>query len=135
MLLHWVALGAQNLYWEKEGAFTGEISADMMEGMLKTALREDQINEAEAKTWREDYERIKQDDESVPYMDNGYWYYSRFEEGKEYPIYCRKSGSMDADEEIMLDVNELAEGHDYFAVAGRQVSNNNNILRNTTNLQ
>ncbi len=72
--------------------------------------------------------RIKQDDSSVPFFRDGYWYYTRYEDGKDYPIHCRKAGSMDAAEEIMLDVNELAEGHEYFAVAGRQVSNNNKIL-------
>ncbi len=72
--------------------------------------------------------RIKQDDSSVPVFRDGYWYYTRFEEGQDYPIYCRKEGTMDAEEEVMLDVNILAEGHEYFAVAGRQVSANNNIL-------
>ncbi|MCB0662471.1 MAG: oligopeptidase B, partial [Saprospiraceae bacterium] len=46
--------------------------------------------------------RIKQDDTSVPYFKNGYWYYTRYEKGKEYAIYCRKPGSMDATEEVML---------------------------------
>ena len=72
--------------------------------------------------------RIKQDDQSVPLLDNGYYYYTRYEEGKEYPIHCRKKGSLDAEEEIMLDVNEMAEGYSYFAVGGRSVSTNNNLL-------
>ena len=72
--------------------------------------------------------RIKKDDESVPYIDNGYWYYTRYEEGKEYPIHCRKKGSMDAEEEIMVNVNEWAEGHDYFSLAGLSVSPNNKYL-------
>ncbi|MFD2517197.1 S9 family peptidase [Salinimicrobium flavum] len=72
--------------------------------------------------------RIKQTDESVPYFKNGYWYYTRYEEGKEYPIYARKKGKMEAEEEIMLNVNEMAEGHDYFSVAGLQVSPDNKLL-------
>jgi len=72
--------------------------------------------------------RIKKDDETVPYVDNGYWYYTRYEEGKEYPIRCRKKGTMDADEEIMIDVNEWAEGHDYFSLSGLSVSPNNKYL-------
>jgi oligopeptidase B len=72
--------------------------------------------------------RIKQDDESVPVFDNGYYYYDRTEEGKQYPIYCRKEGSLDADEEIMLDVNVLAEGHNFFSVRGLSVSTNNELL-------
>tara|TARA_B100000408_G_scaffold3031_1_gene2523 strand:+ start:269 stop:2398 length:2130 start_codon:yes stop_codon:yes gene_type:complete len=72
--------------------------------------------------------RIKKDDETVPYLKNGYYYYSRYEEKKEYAFYCRKKGSLDAEEEIMLDGNELAEGHDYFAVGGMSVSPDNNWL-------
>ncbi len=72
--------------------------------------------------------RIKQDDQSVPLRDNGYWYYSRYEEGKEYAIHCRKEGSLDAEEKVMLNVNEMAEGFSYYAVGGRAVSTNNEIL-------
>ncbi|MFQ5570239.1 MAG: S9 family peptidase [Rhodothermales bacterium] len=72
--------------------------------------------------------RIKQTDTSVPYKLDDYVYYTRFEEGKEYPIYCRKKGSIEADEEVMLDVNAMAEGHEFFAVRGRQVSSGQDIL-------
>ena len=72
--------------------------------------------------------RIKQDDQSVPLLDNGYFYYSRYEEGKEYAIYCRKLGSLEAEEQVMLNVNEMAEGFNYYAVGGQSVSTNNNLL-------
>lgn len=72
--------------------------------------------------------RIKQTDQSVPYKYQGYYYISRFEEGKEYPIHSRKKGSLDAPEEIMLDVNKLAEGKDYYAVSGRNINSDNTIL-------
>ncbi|MCK4773956.1 MAG: S9 family peptidase, partial [Candidatus Krumholzibacteria bacterium] len=72
--------------------------------------------------------RIKQTDESVPYRLDDFYYYSRYEEGKEYPIYCRKKGSLDAEEQIMLDVNVLAEEHEFFSVRGRRVSSGQNIL-------
>ena len=72
--------------------------------------------------------RIKQDDESVPYADNGYFYLTRFEEGKEHPIYSRKKGNLEAPEEIMLDENELAKSFDYYKIAGRSVSPNNQIV-------
>jgi oligopeptidase B len=72
--------------------------------------------------------RIKQTDESVPYFKNGYWYYVRYEEEKEYPIYCRKQGSLDNDEEIMLNVNEMAEGYSYYNATGLNVSPDNKIL-------
>ena len=70
-------------------------------------------------------ERIPKDDETVPYLDNGYFYYSRYEEGQEYAIYCRKKGTLDAEEEIILDGNELSKGYRYFSVGSRSVSPNN----------
>jgi oligopeptidase B len=72
--------------------------------------------------------RLKPDDASVPYRDDGYYYYTRFEEGKEYPVYCRKQGSVAAAEEVMLDGNALAAGHGFFAVMGWSVSSGNDIL-------
>lgn len=66
--------------------------------------------------------RLKQDDASVPYLYKDYWYYSRFEEGKEYPIHARRRISMDAPEEIMLDVNELATGYSYYQIGNFKVS-------------
>lgn len=72
--------------------------------------------------------RIKQTDMSVPYKENGYFYITRYEEGKEYPIHSRKKETLEAPEEIMLNVNDLAEGHEYYAVGGRTVSLDNKIL-------
>ena len=72
--------------------------------------------------------RIKQDDESVPYFDNGYYYYTRYEEGNEYPLYCRKKKFLEATEKIMLNVNDLAEGYEYFSATGLSVSPDNKIL-------
>src|SRR5690606_15157497 len=72
--------------------------------------------------------RIKQDDASVPYLENGYWYYTRYEAQQEYPLYCRKKGTLDAPEEILLDVNKLAEGHAYFHVRHISISEDNNLM-------
>lgn len=72
--------------------------------------------------------RIKQTDMSVPYRYNGYYYYKRFEEGQEYPLYCRKKGNLEAQEEIMLNENELAEGHKFHAIGDIQVSPDNKII-------
>lgn len=69
--------------------------------------------------------RIKQTDMSVPYKDNDYYYYTRYEEGKEYPVYCRKSNTMEAPEEVILNVNEMAKGHAFYQVAGYTVSPDN----------
>lgn len=66
--------------------------------------------------------RIQQDDSSVPYLEDGYWYYSRFESGKDYAITARRKGTMEAPEEILLDQNAMAEGKDYFQVGGWEVS-------------
>jgi oligopeptidase B len=72
--------------------------------------------------------RIKQTDESVPYFKNEYWYYSRYEEGKEYPIYCRKKGSMDAEEQIMLNVNDYGDKYEFVSIGGLSVSPDNKFL-------
>ena len=72
--------------------------------------------------------RIKQDDASVPYRERGYWYYTRYETGKDYPIQARRKGSMEAPEEILLDVNRMAEGKGYFNVGDAEVSPDNQLL-------
>ncbi len=72
--------------------------------------------------------RIKEKDESVPLFRNGYYYYTRFEEGKQYALYCRKKESLTAAEEILLDVNKMAEGHNYFSVTGYNVSPDNKLM-------
>ena len=69
--------------------------------------------------------RIKEDDSSVPYLYNGYYYITRFEKGKDYPIYSRKKGSLEAKEEIMFDCNEMAKGHAYFNLSGLNISEDN----------
>ena len=104
-------------YLEAENAYT-EAATTHTAGLRETLLEEIKG-------------RIKQDDASVPYQKNGYFYYRRYEEGKEYPIYCRKTGSLDAPEQVLLDVNELAEGHDFFAVSSVQVSTDHTVLAYT----
>lgn len=101
-------------YLKAENAYTKEAMAPT-EGLQE-------------KIYEEIVGRIKKDDESVPVLDKGYWYYSRYEEGKEYPYSCRKKGSMEAAEEVMLDQPAMAEGHTYFAIGGRSVSPDNNLL-------
>jgi oligopeptidase B len=86
------------------------------------------LKEAEEEIFQEMKGRIQEKDESVPYKDNGYFYLTRYEEGQEYPIYSRKKGSLDAQEEIMLNVNEMAKDFDYFAVAGNSISPDNQLI-------
>jgi oligopeptidase B len=72
--------------------------------------------------------RIKQDDQSVPYKENGYFYITRYEKGQEYPIYSRRKETLEATDEILLNVNELAKPYDYYDVSGLSVSPNNKLL-------
>ncbi|WP_410503883.1 S9 family peptidase [Hymenobacter sp. BT18] len=82
----------------------------------------------EEKLFQEIKGRIKEQDESVPYRDNGYYYYTRFEAGAEYPIYCRKKGSLSAKEEVLLNANELGKGKAYYQIGGFEVSDDNQVL-------
>ena len=72
--------------------------------------------------------RIKEDDQSVPYRKAGYYWYVRYTQGAEYPIYCRKNGSLESPEEIILDVNVLAEGKSFYQVGGTVTSPNQQLL-------
>jgi oligopeptidase B len=76
--------------------------------------------------------RIKETDLSVPVRDGGYFYYTRTEQGQQYPIYCRKKGSLDAPEEVYLDVNALAKGEKFMAIGTMSVSDDANLLAYTT---
>lgn len=101
-------------YLEAENAYTKKMMAHV-EGL-------------ENKLFEEIKGRIKETDMSVPYKKDDYYYYTRFEEGKEYPIHARKRDSLENPEQLMLDVNVLAEGHEFFAVGGRALSFNQNLL-------
>lgn len=101
-------------YLEAENAYTNA----MMKGT--EALQEKLFNEMKS--------RIKEKDESVPYLKNGYYYYSRTEEGEQYYKFCRKKGSLDAPEEVLLDVDAMAKGKPYFAANGFSVSPDNKLL-------
>lgn len=80
------------------------------------------------KLYEEIVGRIKKDDESVPYKKKGYWYYTRFTEESQYPIYCRKKDSMENKEQILMDVNVMAEGHKYYNVGGLSLSPNEKYM-------
>lgn len=78
--------------------------------------------------------RYKKDDESLPYFFNQYWYIVRYEDGKEYPIFSRKFQTLENEEEILLDANVLAEGHEYFDIGSISISVNNDILSFSTDV-
>jgi oligopeptidase B len=101
-------------YLEAENAFAEQVTAD-----------EKPFAE---KLYNETLSHIKQTDTAVPYRKRGYWYYTRTEEGKQYPILCRKKDTLSAPEEVMLDVNKLAEGEKFMSLAGAEVSDDNNLL-------
>jgi len=100
-------LERENDYYNKMTAHTKDFQADLFEEMKS---------------------RIKEDDESVPYKYNGYYYITRYEKGKDYPIYTRKKDSLEAEEEILFNVNEMAEGHSYYNLAGLSISPNNKLV-------
>lgn len=101
-------------YLNAENTYTDEMTAHLKD------LQDELFEEIKG--------RIKQDDTSVPYKNKGYYYLTRYESGQEYPIYSRKKGSLEAEEEIMLNVNELAKDYDYYSVGGRVVSMDNKLL-------
>ncbi len=101
-------------YLEAENAYTKAVLAPVKQ------LEDTLFDELKA--------RIKEDDASVPVFDNGYWYYTRYETGKQYPVFARKQGTQQAPEQILLDGNELAKGHPYFAIANFAVSRDNRLI-------
>ncbi|MDD4961767.1 MAG: oligopeptidase B, partial [Candidatus Marinimicrobia bacterium] len=100
-------------YLKAENAYTEKMMKDTRK--LQKKLYEEMLG------------RIRQEDVSVPYRMNGYLYYERYEKGREYPVYCRKTDE-NAPEEILLDVNVLAEGYAYYQVSGLYVSPDNKLL-------
>ena len=105
-------------YLEAENAYTEEVMKPTKE--FQEAL------------YKEILGHIKQTDLSVPSRIGEYYYYSRTQEGKQYPYQCRKRGSLEAKEEILLDLNKLAEGHSFLGLGGFQVSNDGNLLAYST---
>ncbi|NND62988.1 MAG: S9 family peptidase [Flavobacteriaceae bacterium] len=97
-------LERENDYYNKMTAHTKDFQKDLFEEMKS---------------------RIKEDDESVPYFFNGYYYITRYEKGFDYPIYSRKKDSLEAEEEILFNVNEMAKGHSYYNLRGINVSKDN----------
>jgi oligopeptidase B len=116
-----------NYYWLRESENPEVIKYLQNENLYLDAKMAD-TKAFQENLFNEIIGRIKQTDISVPYKYEGYWYFTRYEEGKEYPIYSRKKDNMEAPEEIMLNVNEMAEGHKYYQVAGTSVSPDNKMI-------
>ena len=107
-------------YLEAENAYTTSV-------MQPFAALQDTL-------YKEMLGRIKQTDLSVPARDGAYFYYSRTEEGKQYNIFCRKKGGLDAPEEIYLDVNELAKGHAFMGIGSLEISDDANLAAYSTDI-
>jgi len=114
-------------YWLNERDNPKVIAYLEAENAYKEAVMKSTVPLQE-KIFTEIVSRMKQTDMSVPFKKKGYYYYTRYDEGKEYPLYCRKKETLEADEEVMLDVNAMAEGHDYYDVTSPSVSSNNDII-------
>jgi oligopeptidase B len=106
-------LKQENAYYEKMTAHAKDFQKDLYEEMKG---------------------RIKEDDESVPYLYNGYYYITRYEKGKDYPVYSRKKNNLDAKEEILFNCNELAKGHSFFQLGGLSVSPDNKLATFATDI-
>ena len=116
-----------NYYWLRERENAEVIAYLEAENNYLNAVMA-HTREFQEELFQEIKGRIKKDDSSVPYLKNGYYYYSRFVSGGEYALHCRRAGSLEADEQILLDGNKLAEGHDYFALRALAVSSGRDIL-------
>ncbi len=126
-----------NYFWmrlsdEQKASETPDAQTQEVTNYLKAENAFFEENTKHTKTFQESlFEemkgRIKEDDSSVPYLKNGYYYITRYEKGKQYPIYTRKKGTMDAKEELLFDVNAMAEGYDYYTLGGMSVSTDNTI--------
>ena len=116
-----------NYYWLNERENPEVIDYLKQENIYQEAMMKD-TEPLQQQLYDEIVGRIKQDDVSYPVKRNGYYYYTRYEEGKEYPIYCRRKDNMDNPEQILLNGNEMAEGYHYFDIGAYSVSPDNKML-------
>ncbi|HET8838513.1 MAG TPA: S9 family peptidase [Flavobacteriaceae bacterium] len=120
-------LRIDNYYWLKDRE-----NPEVIDYLNRENAYNDQMT-AHTKKFQEDLflemkARIKENDESVPYKYNGYWYFVKYETGKNYPLYFRKKETLDAEEELLFDCNEMAQGHSYFHLAGINISEDNQLV-------
>lgn len=116
-----------NYHWMKERDLKEVLDYIKKENdFTKSQLRH--TEGLQAKLFDEITGKIKPDESSVPFFDNDYYYYHRYIIAKEYPILCRKKNSLTADEEIIIDQNKMASGHDYFALGSWSISDDNRLM-------
>ncbi|HET9216889.1 MAG TPA: S9 family peptidase [Terriglobia bacterium] len=126
------AVRQDEYYWLRDDTRT---AAEMLDYLKAENAYADAVLEPlkpfEEKLYQEFVGRIKQDDSTVPYRYKDYWYYTRFEEGKEHPIHARRKGSMDAPEQVMLDVNQLGAAHSFYEIGNWRISPDQETLAYT----
>jgi oligopeptidase B len=116
-----------NYYWLRQKT-SPEVRAYLEAENAYTAAVMKPTEPLQAKLYSEMLGRVKQTDLDVPYRLGGWWYYTRTEQGKQYPIYCRKRGSLEGKEEVTLDLNELARGQKFLGLGAYSVSDDGNLL-------
>lgn len=116
-----------NYFWLKERENPEVIAYLNAENAYCDAMLKDTKADEEA-LFNELKARIKENDESVPYLDGGYYYYNKYEQGKDYAINFRKKGSLEGKEELLMDENERAKGHSYYDLGSLEISNDNKLL-------
>lgn len=120
-------LRIDNYYWLNERENPDVIDYLEQENLYQETMMKD-TEPLQKLLYDEIVARIKQDDVSYPIKRNGYYYYSRYEEGKEYPVYCRRKDNMDNPEQILLDGNEMAKGHAFFDIGAYSISPDNRLM-------
>src|SRR5437764_5696898 len=116
-----------NYYWLREKK-NPEVKAYLEAENAYTDAVMKPTEDFQKKLYDEMLGRIKETDVEVPYKEGDYFYYTRTEAGKQYAIRCRRKGNMEAPEEVLLDVNELAKGHAFMSIAAFAVSSDGNLL-------
>lgn len=117
-----------NYYWMRDDARKDPEVLSHLEkenAYLETVLAP--LSDTRERLYEELVSRIQKDDSTVPVLDNGYWYYTQYSGDNEYPIFIRKP-TLESQDEVLLDVNKLAEGHDYYSVGTVAVSSNNQLM-------
>ena len=118
---------ADDYYWLRNKG-TPDVEAHLKAELAYAEALMKPMEALQQKLYDEMLARIQQTDVDVPFLERGFYYYTRTEEGKQYPIHCRKKGSLEAPEEVILDVNQLAEGKPFMSVGWRTVSPDGNLL-------
>jgi len=116
-------------YWLRDDTRQNKAVLDYLNAENEfTAAQLSHTTELQEQLFEEMTARLEPNVESIPVFDNGYWYWSKYEEGKDYPIYIRQKGSLNAPQEVLLDENKRAEGHEFYSLASMKISTNDQLM-------